>query len=161
LFYRLVVFPLDIPPLRERREDIAQLAAHFVRVTARKMNRPPTRLTKAHAEQLTAYNWPGNIRELQNTVERAVILSQGGPLQFELPDTNASQPSSSRSLTPPVSGPLTRAELKRHERESIVAALKQTRGKIFGADGAAELLGMKPTTLASRIKALGIEKLSK
>jgi transcriptional regulator with GAF, ATPase, and Fis domain len=161
LFYRLVVFPLDIPPLRERREDIAQLAAHFVRVTARKMNRPPARLSKAHAEQLTAHNWPGNIRELQNTVERAVILSQGGPPQFELPDTQASQPGSARSHTPPASGPLTRAELKRQERESIVAALKQTRGKIFGADGAAELLGMKPTTLASRIKALGIEKPSK
>jgi transcriptional regulator with GAF, ATPase, and Fis domain len=75
LFYRLVVFPLDIPPLRERREDIAQLAAHFVRVTARKMNRPPPRFTKAQAAQLTAHDWPGNIRELQNAVERAVISS--------------------------------------------------------------------------------------
>ena len=158
LFYRLVVTLLEIPPLRERREDLAQLAAHFVRVTARKMNRPSPPFTKTQAAQLTAHDWPGNVRELQNVIERAVILAQGGSLQFELAAaapaeliSTTTQPTESAKL-------LTRDELKRHERVSIVAALKQTDGRVFGADGVAELLGMKPTTLASRIKALGISK---
>ncbi len=154
LFYRLVVFPLDIPPLRERREDIAQLAAHFVRLTARKMNRPPPRFTKAHAEQLTAHDWPGNIRELQNAVERAVILAQNGPLRFELPPRDA--PPSNQTKLPPdeTASVLTREDWKRQERESITAALRKSGGKVFGPGGAAELLDMKPTTLASRVKAL-------
>ncbi len=154
LFYRLVVFPLEIPPLRERREDIAPLAAHFVRVTARKMNRPLPRFTKAHADQLTAHDWPGNIRELQNAVERAVILAQSGPLHFELPPTDA--PPSNPTKLPPdeTASVLTREDWKRQERESITAALRKSAGKVFGPGGAAELLDMKPTTLASRIKAL-------
>ncbi|MEO8613920.1 MAG: sigma 54-interacting transcriptional regulator, partial [Luteolibacter sp.] len=158
LFYRLVVFPLAIPPLRERREDIAQLAAHFVRVTSRKMNRPPPRFTKPQAAQLTAHDWPGNVRELQNVIERAVILAQAGTLQFELA---AAAPAELISINTQPTEPaelLTREVLKRHERDSIVAALKQADGKVFGADGAAELLGMKPTTLASRIKALGLKR---
>ena len=122
------------------------------------MNQPVPRFTKGHAEQLEAYDWPGNIRELQNTVERAVILAQGGPLHFDLPKRRVSQPLPSRdgsTLTPVL---LTREERKAQERESIVEALKQTEGKVFGVGGAAELLGMKPTTLVSRIKALGIPK---
>jgi transcriptional regulator with GAF, ATPase, and Fis domain len=156
LFYRLSVFPLEIPPLRERRDDIAPLAAHFVKEAARRMNRPAPRLTQATLTQLTGHDWPGNVRELQNAVERAVILSQGGPLRFELaaatPSTRAASPLAGSASF------LTRDELKRHERESIIAALRQTGGKVFGADGAAELLGMKPTTLASRIKALGLNR---
>ena len=158
LFYRLGVFPLEVPPLRGRREDIPQLAVHFVRLIARKMNRPAPRLTRAQAGQLAAQDWPGNIRELQNAVERAVILSQGGPLHFELA---AATPVESPTAASHSSAPakfLTRGDLKRHERESITTALKQCGGKIFGAEGAAELLGMKPTTLASRIKALGIKR---
>ena len=158
LFYRLSVFPIEIPALRERRDDIAPLAAHFVKQSARRMNRPAPRVTQATMTQLAAHDWPGNVRELQNAVERAVILSQGGPLRFELPA--AAPDESSHKKSPPLnpSKLLTRDELKRHERESIAAALKQTGGKIFGTGGAAELLGMKPTTLASRIKALGIKK---
>ena len=160
LFYRLGVFPLEIPPLRQRREDVPQLAAHFVRVTAKKMNRPAPRLTKAQAGELAAHDWPGNIRELQNAVERAVILSQGGPLRFEFAPTqvDASKPAA-QPLEP--SKFLTRDELKRQERESIATALKQCGGKVSGSDGAAELLGMKPTTLASRIKTLGIKRWAK
>jgi transcriptional regulator with GAF, ATPase, and Fis domain len=128
LFYRLVVFPLEIPPLHERREDIAPLAAHFVRLTARKMNRPPPRFTKAHAEQLTAHDWPGNIRELQNAVERAVILAQHGPLRFELPPR---EPPSNQTKLPPdeTTSVLTRQDWKRQERESISAALRKSGGK--------------------------------
>ncbi len=158
LFYRLGVFPLEVPPLRDRREDIAQLAAHFVRATAKKMNRPAPRFTKAHAEQLSAHDWPGNIRELQNAVERAVILAQGGSLQFDLPERDTVEVSRTEKLPASPRVMLTRDQLKRQERESIIAALKQSSGKLFGPDGAAELLGMKPTTLASRIKALGLNR---
>ncbi len=158
LFYRLSVFPIEIPPLRERREDIGPLALHFIKQSARRMNRPTPRLAPATLAQLNAHDWTGNVRELQNAVERAVILSPRGPLHFDLPDEPTRLPANARQ--PPLFAPgfLTRHELKRHERESIVTALQQTRGKIFGPDGAAELLGMKPTTLASRIKALGIRK---
>lgn len=157
LFYRLGVFLLDIPPLRERRQDIVPLAEHFVRAIAKKMNRPVPRLTKAHAEQLMSHDWPGNIRELQNAVERAVILSQHGPLRFE------SATSKGESSTPPpepapVPLLLTRGAQKQLERENIISALRTSGGKVFGVGGAAELLGMKPTTLASRIKALRIQR---
>lgn len=156
LFYRLVVFPLDIPPLRERREDIPKLAAHFVRMTARKMNRSTPRLSQAQADQLAAYHWPGNIRELQNTVERAVILAQNGPLQFELPQGDSPRSTPAKPPLDESTPILTREDWKRKERESIAAALQQSAGKVFGPGGAAERLNMKPTTLASRIKALGI-----
>jgi transcriptional regulator with GAF, ATPase, and Fis domain len=158
LFYRLGVFPLEVPPLRERSEDIAQLAAHFVHVTAKKMNRPAPRLTKAQAAQLSAHDWPGNIRELQNTVERAVILAQGGSLQFELPQTDTHRSTPAKLRPDETASILTREDWKRKERESITAALKQSDGKVFGPGGAAELLNMKPTTLASRMTALGIKR---
>lgn len=156
LFYRLGVFPIEVPPLRERTEDIAPLAAHFVRVAAKRMNRPVPRFTKAHAGQLAAHDWPGNIRELQNAVERAVILAQNGPLQFELPHSVVSRAVSTKPPDDETTSILTREDWKRKERESIAAALKQSGGKVFGRGGAAELLNMKPTTLASRIKALGV-----
>jgi formate hydrogenlyase transcriptional activator len=153
LFYRLSVFPIEIPPLRERREDIPLLAIHFTKQSARRMNRPTPRLTQATIRQLTEYHWPGNVRELQNAVERAVILSQRDLLHFELA---GSKPLN--TYTPSKPAVLTRDELKRQERESITNALKRTGGKVFGPGGAAELLGMKPTTLASRITALGLNR---
>jgi len=158
LFYRLSVFPIEIPPLRERREDIAPLALHFVKQIARRLSRPVPRTTQAILAQLAAYDWPGNVRELQNAVERAIILSQRGPLQFDLPGVRRSHSLTTLQPTTPAAGFLTRDELKRRERESIAAALSQAGGKIFGAGGAADLLGMKPTTLASRIKALGLSR---
>jgi len=124
------------------------------------MNRSVPRFTKAQAEELAMHPWPGNIRELQNAVERAVILAQNGPLRFELPTGKLEEGSGPVAALPAeVSATiLTRTELKRQERESIAAALKQSGGKIFGKDGAAELLNMRPTTLASRIKALGLKR---
>ncbi len=158
LFYRLSVFPIESPPLRDRREDIPRLAEHFLRSAAKRMNRRPPKLTNATARQLATHDWPGNVRELQNAVERAVILSQGGPLQFD-PLSASTRPASGGAPAFAERVPvLTRAELKQRERESITAALAQTGGKIFGDDGAAALLGMKPTTLASRIKVLGLRK---
>ncbi|MBV9488296.1 MAG: sigma 54-interacting transcriptional regulator [Verrucomicrobia bacterium] len=164
LYYRLSVFPIEVPPLRERREDIALLAAHFLRTSARRLKVNLLPLTKDQVEQLQAYDWPGNVRELQNVVERALILAQNGRLSFDLerPRTrplkaSAEQDGSERPAFPhaPI---LTRAELKGRERESIAAALRQTRGKIAGPRGAAALLGMKPTTLTSRVKALGLDR---
>ena len=158
LYYRLSVFPVHIPPLRERREDIPKLALHFITQSARRMNRRVPRVTQAMLSQLAAHDWPGNVRELQNVVERAVILSQGSSLRIHLQPSPARE---SNTLLPPISSAArltTREELKRQERENIVQALRLTKGKIFGSDGAAVLLGMKPTTLASRIKALRIKK---
>ncbi len=158
LFYRLSVFPIEVPPLRECRDDIPALAEHFLAQSARRMNRPATRITQAALSQLTAHDWPGNVRELQNAVERAVILSRGGPLRFDLTGSDATGAPLADIRTAPRPALVTRSELKRQERDGIAAALKQTGGKIFGPGGAAELLGMKPTTLASRIAALRLNR---
>ena len=157
LFYRLSVFPIENPPLRERREDIPHLAEHFIRNAAKRMNCRAQKFTATAARQLSAHDWPGNVRELQNTVERAVILAQGGPLQFD-PPASSRQPAASAPQIPDATAVLTRADLKQRERESIATALAQTGGKIFGNNGAAALLGMKPTTLLSRIKTLGLKR---
>jgi transcriptional regulator with GAF, ATPase, and Fis domain len=157
LYYRLNVFPLAVPPLRERQADIPLLADHFLR-RANQRAVATARMTRANVEQLQQYDWPGNIRELQNVIERAVILSQGGALQFDAMLNNASP----RRIVPLVAVAneevLTRAQLKRRERDNILAALEQTNWKIYGAGGAAELLGLKATTLASRMKSLQIHK---
>jgi transcriptional regulator with GAF, ATPase, and Fis domain len=108
--------------------------------------------------QLIAHNWPGNVRELQNTIERAIILSRGTPLRFDLEALGAIDPPPLQAQVVSKPAVMTRNELKRQERNGIVAALKQTDGKIFGPGGAAELLGMKPTTLASRITALKLNR---
>jgi transcriptional regulator with GAF, ATPase, and Fis domain len=158
LFYRLSVFPIEMPPLRQRREDIAPLVAHFVRQSARRMNRPEPQISKLALEQLSIYQWPGNVRELQNMVERAVILWRDGPLSFDLPD---SSPPNSNGVGPTSVGNSvlpTHDELKRQHRDAIIKALKQTNGKVYGPGGAAELLGMKPSTLSSRISSLGIDR---
>ena len=156
LFYRLSVFPIENPPLRDRRDDIPRLAEHFLRTAAKRLNRRSAKLTHATARQLATHDWPGNVRELQNAVERAVILAQGGPLQFDPPA--ATRPSPISPQIPDGTPVFTRADLKQRERENIVFALAQTSGKIFGPNGAAALLGMRPTTLASRIKALGLQR---
>jgi transcriptional regulator with GAF, ATPase, and Fis domain len=158
LFYRLSVFPIEVPPLRERGDDIAPLVAHFVKQSAQRMNRPEPRVSKAGLDQLTSYRWPGNVRELQNTVERAIILWREGPLNFDLPASPALQDTEQQPKPAADAAIPTRDELKRRERETIISALKQTNGKLSGPRGAAELLGMKPSTLASRISSLGINR---
>ena len=158
LFYRLSVFPIEMPPLRRRREDIAPLVAHFVRQSARRMNRPEPQISKVALEQLSIYQWPGNVRELQNMIERAVILWRDGPLTFDLPDSLPLGTNGAAATPVANAAVLTRDELKRQERDAIIKALKQTNGKVSGPGGAAELLGMKPTTLSSRISSLGIDR---
>jgi transcriptional regulator with GAF, ATPase, and Fis domain len=156
LFYRLSVFPIEIPPLRERKEDIAPLAEHFLKARAAKLNMPAPRLTNGHLAELTAYNWPGNIRELENVIERALILAKhSGRLHFDLP-ANLARPA--RAIPQPATQILNAAEQREHEIANILAALQKTNGKVFGPHGAAKLLGLKPTTLASRIQALGLKK---
>jgi len=158
LFYRLSVFPLRVPPLRDRREDIPILAAHFVEQAGRRLGGGPLRVSRRDAERLEAYGWPGNVRELQNVVERAVILSRGGPLRFEaLLALEAGADRATAVATAPTS-PRTEADLKRAAREAIEAALREAGGRIYGPGGAAALLGVKPTTLASRIRAHRIKR---
>ena len=162
LYYRLNVFPIQVMPLRERREDVPLLAQHFIKLSARDLGCPKPRLTRAGTIQLVTYDWPGNIRELRNVIERAVILARGGALEFDLP---AGPGAGVRALTalPEEKEPagrefLTEAELQQRERENILAVLKKSDWKIKGADGAAELLGVKPTTLLSRMKKMGLKR---
>ena len=157
LYYRLGVFIIDIPPLREHREDMPLLAEYFLRNSAARLKRPVPKLTETSMSMLLKYDWPGNIRELQNAVERAIILSGGGPLEFS--QALGAQPKVERrviNVSEETSTVLTRDELRMRERESIITALDKTGGKVSGSDGAAGLLGMKPTTLYSRILALGL-----
>jgi len=153
LYYRLSVFPLRAPPLRERLEDVPLLAAHFAEAAAKRFHVPHPRLPRSEAERLQRYDWPGNVRELQNVVERAVILSRGGPLRFEALEPSAAPVSRDRGRGAVL---LTEAELKRAARDAIEFALREAGGRVYGPGGAAERLGVKPTTLASRIKALGL-----
>ena len=134
--------------------------AHFITLICRRLNRPEPNLTQANLKQLQAYPWPGNIRELQNVIERAIIVSKGNRLQFNLPGSDVATGSVSKESADMKLKPLPFTETERlaRDRVNILAALRLTNGKISGEDGAAELLGIKPTTLASRIKTLGIEK---
>lgn len=164
LYYRLYVFPIQVAPLRERREDIPLLAKHFIDVSVRELRCERPRLTRGAVAELTGYDWPGNVRELRNVIERAVILARGGPLRFDLPVSGAparnphpalgSAVEEAASATP---GLLTEAEVRRLETDNLLETLRATKWKIRGPGGAAELLGVKPTTLYSRIQKLGIK----
>lgn len=156
LYYRLSVFPVELPPLRKRPEDVPLLAEHFLALAARKLGRPKPRLTLANVQQLQRYHWPGNVRELQHVIERAVITADGPTLTVELPAGQVAPPGKPAPPAPAAGRVLTDAEVRHLEAENIRAALRQAGGKVSGAGGAAELLGLKPTTLASRIKSLGI-----
>ena len=161
LYYRLNVFPIRVAPLRDRKEDIALLATHFIEIAVKELGCPRPRLTRAGIETLLNYDWPGNIRELCNAIQRSVIFAQGGALEFDL--AMGSQPADP-SFPRPVNGDddnaeyLTEAEMRRRERENLFIVLQKTGWKIKGVDGAAELLGVRPTTLASRIEKLGLRK---
>ncbi len=162
LFYRLNVFPIEVAPLRKRREDIPLLAANFLERAARKLKLPPGRLTQAHIAQFQAYDWPGNIRELQNRIERALILAQNGVLWFDFPtgeEESTPDPQPAAPALPRVESEiLSDIEFRLRERDNFLAALNKTKWKIHGPGGTAELLGLKPTTLISRIKRMGLKK---
>jgi transcriptional regulator with GAF, ATPase, and Fis domain len=209
LFYRLSVFPVEVPPLRDRREDIPGLTAHFVKQACARLHLPEGKLPRREVDRLQQYSWPGNVRELQNLVERAVILSQGRTLHFELGGRPNDDPhsripqlavvgssplssprpagmlsklplatdwpaSASHPATPaadsladaqphgstggPAAKYYTEAEWRELERENLLNVLAQADGKVSGAGGAAERLGVNPNTLASRLRALGISR---
>lgn len=161
LFYRLSVFPIEVPPLRQRREDILQLAQHFLEVTCKDFGRKPMTLTSSQANAIRDYDWPGNVRELKNVIERAVILSRGNILRLDLtlPETAAGSVRGG-AIDPEPSGDqlLTEKEMKALQKKNLVAALKQANWRVSGKGGAAELLGIRPTTLTDRIRSFGIQR---
>lgn len=158
LYYRLSVFPLELPALRKRLEDLPLLAEHFLARFARQLGRPKLKLTMANIQDLQRYSWPGNVRELQHVLERACIVSERGRLNFD--HLRETAPSPTVMVSPQaVDRILTVAELRDLEAHNIRAALQRTGGKIYGDEGAAALLGMKPTTLTSRIKSLDIKSI--
>jgi transcriptional regulator with GAF, ATPase, and Fis domain len=157
LFYRLNVFPLELPPLRARKDDIPQLAAHTIARLSERHRMPAPPLTAEDIEWLQRYDWPGNIRELQNVIERAVILSKGVRLRLDL--ASPCLAGSARGTTSPSDHRsddvvLTDRECRDRERANVMRALERCDGRIYGRGGAAELLGINPTTLASRLRAL-------
>ncbi len=161
LYYRLNVFPIHVPPLRNRGEDIALLACVFAKRSACKLGRQIEPLSPECLQRLMAYNWPGNVRELQSVIERAVITARDGQLNLDraLPRTAESvpapEPEAARGAAVHIQ---TEAELKEAERRNLLLALEATGWRMEGASGAARLLGMNPSTLRSRLKALGMTR---
>jgi transcriptional regulator with GAF, ATPase, and Fis domain len=159
LFFRLNVFPINLPPLRERREDIPLLVRHFAEEFSRRMNKNIHTISPATMEALCRYPWPGNIRELQNVIERAVILSHGPALivlltemgRHTMPDPPRAQAARSARRRP------VRSILSDVDRDQIMRALKAADGRVGGPDGAASRLGLKRTTFITRMKKLGID----
>jgi transcriptional regulator with GAF, ATPase, and Fis domain len=159
LFYRLNVVPLALPPLRARREDIPLLAAHAIADVSKRLRIQAPTLTRADAARLQQYDWPGNIRELRNVIERAVILSKGVRLRLDM--ALADLPATAPSGTDMPDVILTDRECRARERTNLMKALQRAQGRIYGAGGAADLLGINPTTLASRLRALKITPLKR
>lgn len=157
LYYRLNVFPIEIPPLKNRGSDICLIAQEMINQFSKKLGKAINNLTDNDKSILLSYQWPGNVRELQNLIERAVIISKDGQVNWQsiIPNNENTQQIHAESKPEKI---LTSKELNDLERENILKALRQTRWKISGKNGAAELLQLPPTTLASRIKALGIER---
>jgi DNA-binding NtrC family response regulator len=161
LYYRLNVFPIKVLPLRDRKDDIPLLASYFIETSVKELGCPRPRLTTAGIETLQAYDWPGNIRELRNVIERAAIFAQGGALDFDIPVSGSSGGVTFFGLEhgdEAEAAFLTDAEIRRRERENLFVVLQKTDWKIKGVDGAAELLGLKPTTLISRIEKMGLQR---
>jgi len=162
LYYRLSVLPIQVPPLRKRGDDVLQIAVHFLDTICREFGREVPQLTQAQAEALLRYDWPGNVRELKNVIERALILSPPGTLKLDLPQGSAIPSLHEKRVLPNMSRAnkdfVTDAEMKERMRHNVRKALEYTNWRVSGKGGAAELLGMRPTTLTDRMKSLGLEK---
>jgi formate hydrogenlyase transcriptional activator len=160
LYYRLSVFPIFVPPLRERPEDVAPLVHHFVRKFAREIGRNIDTIPASTMESLQKWPWPGNIRELENVIERAVILSSGATLQVPPSAFQGAQPLPRQTVTPAAGPGGAAADVPYHEgeREMILKALREAKGIVAGPGGAAARLGLKRTTLHSKMRKLGIER---
>ncbi len=162
LFYRLSVFPVEVPPLRERGDDVIQLAQHFLEQTCKDFGRESLSLTRVQTANLRAYEWPGNVRELKNVIERAVILSPGKVLRLDLSMPGVAPPVMSDVVAAPADDEvLTEKDMREFQKANILRALKQANWKVSGTGGAAELLGVKPTTLADRIRTFKIKRPSR
>ncbi len=158
LYFRLNVFPIEVPALRERRDDIATLAQHFLNLACQRNQRPPLKLTTPDVGALQSYDWPGNIRELQNVMERAAITSRSGRLLLELPGAPSAHAAGLSRPLPDDTDVLTDGDVRAIERDNTLRVLERTGWKLAGPGGAAELLGIKPSTLTSRIKKMGLAK---
>ena len=161
LYYRLSVFEIEVPPLRERKEDIPILASHFAELACRRFNRAPMHPSASQLRYLQDYEWPGNVRELQNIVERAVIMARFGALQFQVEQDGLHLTADGTASAPQTFDGdliLTDEEMRLRERNNIAAALRLSHGRIYGPGGAAVMLGLKPTTLNARIKKWGLER---
>ncbi len=161
LFYRLSVFPIEVPPLRKRPEDVIQLAQHFLESICNDFGRSPYQLTRSQAAVISGYDWPGNVRELKNVIERAVILSKGNTLRLDLsmPANHPALPDSMESGHGKGEDQiLTDKQMRELQKTNLTAALKATNWKVSGKDGTAELLGVRPTTLYDRMKTFDIRK---
>ena len=159
LFYRLSVFPVDVPALRDRGDDIVQLAQHFLEQTCKDFGREPMTFTRAQAANMKAYSWPGNVRELKNVIERAVILSPGKTLRLDLSMPGLKNDDEDVPAEAPRDDDvLTEREMREFQKANLVRALEQANWKVSGSDGAAELLGLRPTTLADRIRSFKITR---
>jgi transcriptional regulator with GAF, ATPase, and Fis domain len=145
LYYRLNVFPISVPPLRDHREDIPKLVWHFVRVFEKRMGKYIEKIPEKDMKALQRYAWPGNIRELRNLLERALILSKGTTLHLEFEEARGSVTNEVRTL-------------EEVEKRHIIEVMEETGWRVRGKDGAAEILGIKPTTLESRMEKLGIKR---
>jgi transcriptional regulator with GAF, ATPase, and Fis domain len=159
LYYRLSVFPLTVPPLRERPEDIVPLAQHFVGLICSEQGRPSLSIGRKCLGTLQAHNWPGNIRELRNVIERAIIMSKGDRLRLDLAMVD-SQPTAAASADSSSTEQhlYTDAEMREREKANLLCGLRQANWRISGDAGAAELLGIKPSTLAYRMQGFDIQK---
>jgi transcriptional regulator with GAF, ATPase, and Fis domain len=158
LYYRLNVFPILLPPLRSRREDISTLVEHFVNVFSRRMRKPIDRISPETMAAFISYPWPGNVRELGNMIERAMILADDGVLPNPLSATGGPNTTRSVPVTPADFSPYVPQTLRDSERALIVATLDETGWVIGGSRGAAEQLGLKRTTLIDRMKKLDIRR---
>lgn len=160
LFYRLSVFPITVPPLRARGDDIRLLADVFVQKFAHKLGHTIEPISEEAARQLQAYDWPGNVRELENVMERAVIIADMGRLDFSraLPESAEKVNASERAYASAIARVLTVEDLQQLERRNIIAALDSCDWRVSGENGAAQVLVMKPSTLNSRMNALGIKR---
>jgi len=159
LYYRLSVFPIELPPLRDRVEDIAPLATHFLDSICTELGREPLTLSKPHTPMLQRHQWPGNIRELRNVIERAVILTKGTRLRLDLAMGSAGKDvATAEPVATETHQFLTEHEFRAKEKQNLIAVLRAADWRVWGPDGAAEMLGIKPSTLSYRMNTFGIKK---
>jgi PAS domain S-box-containing protein len=162
LYYRLTVFPVQVPPLRKRGDDVVQLAVHFLEQVCTQFGRPVLQLTERQVQRLRRYDWPGNVRELKNVIERAVILTRGDVLRLDLslPERGGelSEVPGKTAAVAPGRAFLTEDQMREQQRQNLIAALQAASWRISGNGGAAELLGIRPTTLADRMRSYAIKR---